>query len=132
MAKIIIAGDAAVVKSARTLDEIKLIEKYAPKALVLYTEDEDGKKQPVFRCAVSKAGSISNAGVAFGGAARDGSGLATVTVKIPEWVTDAKAWVADEFGSAVVQLNKLEATFDDVLAQIAADKAAVEANIEVL
>ena len=48
MAKIIIAGDAIVVKSDEKLEDIKTLEKYMPKALSLF-EEEDGKKSEVFR-----------------------------------------------------------------------------------
>lgn len=132
MAKIIIAGDAVVVQSAHKLEEYKTLEKYAPKSLYLYEEDEDGKKFPVFRACTGKFGGISAAGVVFSGEARDGSGLATITQEIPAGVADAKAWVSDEFGKAVVQLNKLEEGFEAALAQVEADKAEIEANIEVI
>ena len=46
MAKITIAGDAAVVTSAMKLEDIKTIEKYRPKELVL-KGGEDGK-EPIF------------------------------------------------------------------------------------
>jgi len=132
MAKILVAGDAVVITSSRKLEEIKELEKYLPKALFLYETDDDGKKQPVFRvCSTKGAGSISKAGVAFGSVAHDGSGLATLTAKLPDGVEDAKAYVADEYGFAVVQLNKVEAGIDAALAQVSADKAAIEANIEI-
>ena len=43
MAKIVIAGDAVVVTSAMKLEDIKTIEKYRPKELVL-KGGEDGKE----------------------------------------------------------------------------------------
>lgn len=133
MAKIIIAGYAVVLQSTRTLEDIKKLEKYAPKSLYLYEEDEDGKKLPIFKVATTNgAGSVSKFGVCFGSVAHDGSGLATITEKLPAGVGDAKEWVADEYGVAVVQLNKIEETFDAALAEVDAAKAAVEANIEVL
>lgn len=131
MAKIIVAGDAVVIQSGRTLEEIKKLEKYAPKSLYLYEEDEDGKKFPVFKVATTcGAGSASKYGVCFGSAAHDGSGLATITEHLPEGIGDAKEWIMDEYGVAVVQLNKVEEGFDAALAEVDAAKAAVEANIE--
>ena len=132
MAKILVAGDAVIITSSRKLEEIKELEKYNPKALFLYEEDDDGKLQKVFRAgSTSGTGVISKSGVFFAGEARDGSGLATITAQIPDGIEDAKAWVADEFGYAVVQLNKVEAGIDAALAKVAADKAAIEANIEI-
>ena len=133
MAKIIIAGDAVVLQSTKKFEDIKKLEKYAPKSLIIYDEDEDGKKFPVFKVGTTRGeGSIAPSAVFFGSAARDGSGLATITKCVPPAVTDAKAWVADEYGTAVIQLNKVEAAFDAALAEIDEAKAAVEANIEVI
>ena len=133
MAKIIIAGDAVVIQAGVTLESIKTLEKYSPKSLILTEVDEDGKKQPVFRVMTTKgSGSASAAGICFAGASHDGSGLATVTAKLPDGVHDAKAWVADEYGVAVVRLNQLEETFEAALADVDTAKAAVEANIEIL
>ena len=46
MAKIVIAGDAVVVKSELKLEDIKTIEKYNTKALTLMGGDEG--KEPIF------------------------------------------------------------------------------------
>ena len=42
MAKITIAGDAVVITSTQKLEDIKLLEKYRPKALCLYETGENG------------------------------------------------------------------------------------------
>ena len=47
MAKIVIAGDAVVVTSAMKLEDIKTIEKYRPKELVL-KGGEDGVSAALF------------------------------------------------------------------------------------
>ena len=56
MAKITIAGDAAVVTSAMKLEDIKTIEKYRPKELVL-KGGEDGK-EPIFSNHWSQRGGL--------------------------------------------------------------------------
>ena len=65
MAKIVIAGDAVVVTSAMKLEDIKTIEKYRPKELVL-KGGEDGK-EPIFGVGTTHgAGSINAVGASFG------------------------------------------------------------------
>mgnify|MGYP000937705903 CR=1 FL=1 len=61
MAKIVIAGDAVVVTSAMKLEDIKTIEKYRPKELVL-KGGEDGK-EPIFGVGTTHgAGNINAVG----------------------------------------------------------------------
>lgn len=133
MAKIIVAGNAVVVTSAHTLEDIKTLEKYNPKALTLFEENEDGKKEPVFAVgSTGGKGAINQFGASFADAAHDGSGLATITECLPAGVGDAKEFVADKYGAAVVRLNKLEEGFEAALEQVKADKAEIEANIQIL
>lgn len=132
MAKITIAGDAGVITLAKTLEDIKTLEKYRPKALRLFEKDEDGKKEEVFVVASTKGpGSINKYGASFGSASHDENRFATITVEIPADVEDAVAYMADKVGMAIVMLNKVEAQFDEALAGIAADKATVLENITV-
>lgn len=120
-----------VVTSARKVEEIETLQKYAPKALSLYEANEEtGKREEVFRIAMSKGtGSVTNSGICFAGATHDGQGLATVTLPIPRDVEDAKEYAADSVGVAVVLLNKVEAQFDAALAQVKTDRDQVMANI---
>ena len=75
MAKITIAGDAAVVTSAMKLEDIKTIEKYRPKELVL-KGGEDGK-EPIFAVGTTNgAGNINAFGASFGAETRDDEKLA--------------------------------------------------------
>ena len=131
MAKIVIAGDAVVVKSELKLEDIKTIEKYRPNDLVL-KGGEDGK-EPIFRLGTTTgAGSINSVGASFGREASDGSGLACITmVKSGVPTDEVKEWAADTLGSAIINLNALEAKLPEVLDAIAAEKATVMANITV-
>ncbi|MCD8376442.1 MAG: hypothetical protein LUD69_05815 [Oscillospiraceae bacterium] len=132
MAKIVIAGDAVVVTSSMKLEDIKNIQKYRPDALLL--KDEDG--EPVFKLGVSRdgsCGSLGKYGAEFANAARDGSGLAIMTLSAagaPE-DQDITEFVADTIGANVAQLNKLEATLPDVLSEIAAEREEIKASITV-
>lgn len=130
MAKVIIAGGAYVVKSEATVKQLEELAKYSPDALSLYDE----KKNPTFSVAVAKrgSGSVGNIGVTFPATTNDPEGKACYTEMIPEGVEDAKAWVMDRVGGAIVNLNELEATFDAALAKVQEYKGTVEAAITVM
>lgn len=133
MAKITIAGDSYVVTSSQTLEAIKTLEKYRPKALCLYDVDDDGNKMEVFRVASAKEnGSINQYGASFGSVTHDGEKLATITASMPAGIEDAVSYVADKVGAAIIMLNKVEAQFEAALAEVAAEKAAVLENIAIV
>lgn len=132
MAKITIAGNAFVVTSAKKLADIKELQKYNPKALSLFEQNDDGKKEEVFRVTASDKASINQYGVTFSDVSRDGAGFACLTGEIPHNVENAVAYIADNYGAAVMKLNKVEASFDAALTEVAANKAAVLENIAVL
>ena len=131
MAKIVIAGDAIVVTSALKLEDIRTIEKYRPKELVL-KGGEDGK-EPVFAIGTTNGtGNINAVGASFGRESHDGEKLATITMYVGGTESgDIKEWVADRVGAAIINLNKLEEKLPAVLDEIAAEKAAVLSNITV-
>ena len=128
-AKVTIAGDAVVITSELTLEEIKTVEKYRPKALTLMG-GEDGK-EPIFVLGTGCA-DINQYGASFASAARDGSGKATITVMMcgqePE---DIKAAVADKFGAALVNIGKLEQVLPAVIEEIKAEREAIMGTISV-
>ena len=130
MSKITITGDAMVVTFGRTLEDIKTLEKYNPKALRLFETDEDGKRFEAFTvCSTDGPGSINQYGASFGSVTHDDAKLATITLTIPRGTADAVEYAADLLGKAIVNLNKVEAGLDEAMAQVAADKAAVLENI---
>ena len=130
MAQIIIAGDSMTVKSAFTLEDIKTLEKYRPKALTLYAED--GKTEVFKVGSTTGRGSINQYGASFGSASKDDAKNAIITLDIPSDTTDAKAFAEDKIGVAILHLNRLEEKFGEVLAGIAEEKTAVLSNITVL
>lgn len=130
MAKVVIAGQAVVVKSALSLEDLKLVEKCRPKSLILMGGD-DGK-EPVFRVATTDGeGSINAIGASFNSASNDGEGKACLTLAA-SGIADIKTWVTENLTAALISLNKLEEKLPAVLTEIAAEKAAVMENIEVL
>ena len=132
MAKILIAGQAVVVTSSLTLDEIAEIKKYRPEALVLY-EGEGPEKEPVFKIGVSKSsGKINTFGAEFGGESHDEEKLATLTMVIPETCEDVKGYVVDAIGASILKLNKLEESLPGVLNEIKAERAQIDEVISVV
>lgn len=131
MAKVLIAGDAVVVKSSMKLEDIKTIAKYRPNELIL-KGGEDGK-EPVFAIGTTTGcGSINEIGASFGRESNDEHKLAIITMCTGEEVTgDIKNWVADHIGGALIKLNKLEEKLPAVLKEIAEEKATVMGNISV-
>ena len=129
MAKIVIAGDAIVVKSDLKLEDIKTIAKYQPKALTLMG-GEDGK-EPIFALGTTTGtGNINAVGASFGKADADGKAVITMVMQgVP--TEKAKDWVADALGAALMNLNTLEGKLPEVLASIGAQRATVMENISV-
>lgn len=130
MAKIIItSGDTAILTSDLTLDNIRTLQKYAPKKLTLVETDEDGKKSVTACVSISTNPGINAVGVAFPATTRDPEGKAVLSLRIPEDVKDAKEWVTDKFGPMLVKLNKIERQIPDALAQVESDRAEAQENI---
>lgn len=133
MAKIVIAGDAVVVTSSIKLEDYRKVEKYRPEALTLMG-GEDGK-EPIFRVATTNAvsgASLGKYGAEFASATRDDDKLATITMFYGGiGGANIKEKIADELGVAILNLNKLEETIPDVIAEIDAQKAAIMENITI-
>lgn len=128
MAKITIAGNAMVVTSDYTTEQIKKLEKYLPKALVLVDAKTD---EEVFKVGTAKSGNINKFGVSFDGVSRDGEAKACLTLQIPSDVEDAVKFVADNYGTALMYLNEVEAALPDALEDVEAQQAKILANITI-
>ena len=130
MAKVTITGRAVVITSAMKLEDIKTIEKYRPRELVLMG-GEDGK-EPIFGIGTTTgAGSINAVGASFDAETHNDDKLACITLFLDGVTGDVKDWVADRLGAAIINLNKLEEKLPAVLEEIAAEKATVMSNITV-
>lgn len=131
MATIKVTGGAVVITSAMTLEALRTIAKYRPKALTLMG-GEDGK-EPVFAVNIAHggAGSVNQYGASFSPETNDAGGKATITAIVTGIAGDIKEAIADSFGATIINLNKLEATLPAALEEINAEKAAVLSNITV-
>ena len=121
-----ISGASAVLVSDVTLDDLKRVEKYAPEALKIVDDDSN---ETLFKVqTVSGGGSVNKYGVCFGSYTNEG-GKATVTVLLNSDLVDKIAAVRDTMGTALLDLNKIEAIIPEVLADIAAKEAEINALI---
>ena len=127
-AEIKTAGQAAVIISGVKKADIEMVKKYRPEALQLFGGEDN--KEFVYAIGLgSGMGSINKVGAEFGAEAHDGSGKATITVAIPDDVDDVKAYLSDQYGRLVLNVNKIEATFPAVLEEVRNEKAEIEGAI---
>lgn len=130
MAKTKIFGEAIVITSTLKLDELKSVSKYYNEKLNLYG-GEDGKELLFgIRVAPSGMGVLSADGAFFAPTSRVEGGYATITMTVPSGVEDAKKWMVDTHGGALMHLAELEKKLPDVIAKIVADEKAVAESIE--
>jgi len=135
MAKISITGSAAVITSALKLEDLKLIKKYRPEALTLMGgKDNDEELYTIDVLENEAPGAINRFGATFGTATRDENKLAVITAMINlEGVENSKIsdYVADLYGGAIMNINKLEATLPAVVEAIGKEREAIKSNITV-
>ncbi len=130
MAHVTIAGNAVIITSTMKLDDIKTVEKYRPKALVLMGGD-DGK-EPIFKVGTGCTGSVNKYGITFADATRgENGGFATLTLT-EEFCGDPADFVAEKYGVAIANLKALEATLGGAIEGIASEKQAVMDSITVI
>lgn len=132
MARITIAGNAAVITSSLKLEDLKTVAKNKPDALVL-REGED--KQAVFAINIAKedTGDIGQYGVVFDAIARNADGYATVTASVGDiGETDIKEYIADNYTAPLAKLEALEVSIPPVVEEINAQRNAVIDSITVI
>ena len=131
-AKIKVVGGVAVIESDAKLETIKKLQKYRPDSLRLFEGTGKDKEEDFAICAAPKGnGSINIYGASFGTATTT-DGKATITLMIPEGTGDAKEWVKETVGVAILNLNKVESQFTGAIEEIDTELAAIEANIAVM
>lgn len=122
-ATIKLTGNAVVFKSGVKLEDYKFVQKYAPEKLVL-KGGEDGK-EPIYKVGLTEGeGSIGKIGAYFSNKTLDAEGYATITV-IVDPDGDVKEYIADEYGSALVNLAALEATIPAVVEKLKAQRGEI-------
>jgi len=127
MAKVTIAGSSYVITSAVSMADLETVKKYRPSALTI-TDPET--KETIFRVGIGTS-SMSDYGISFGGVSNDDAKLATATLPIPSDVEDAKEYVLDKAGLALVNLEKVEAEIAETLEDISNERKAIAESITV-
>lgn len=124
-----IVGNACVIESGVSLEDIKVLQKFRPKMLRLY-ETVDNKREEVFCVGVTKTGngSISECGASFSPTPA-ANGKAAITLIIPEGVDDPVMWATETIGVSILKLRKVETQFADAMADVEAERAEVAAAI---
>ena len=125
MANVTIAGHSYVVASDIPMADLEAVKKYRPSALALVDEET---KEVYFRIGIG-SNSLSEHGISFGGVSNDEEKVATATLFIPAEIKDVKEYVLDKAGTAIANLNKVEAVIVGALGEIRAEREAIAENI---
>lgn len=126
-----IAGGAAVVESAHSLEDLKKIEKYRPDALNLY-EGTGSDRHVVFAVGSTGGNGVIGAFGAEFGETTNSEGKAVITLLMPEGTKDPVKWAEETIGTAIIKLNRVEAQYEGALADVANEQATVRESISVL
>ena len=133
MANMKIIGNTAVVYGPK-LEDLKIVQKSAPKALELY-EEVEGKKEITFQVAVGEGpGTLTRYGAEFSNTTLDPAGRAVINIEIKgEGLTadSIKETIADLFGEGLLKLAKVEAQIPAALEKAEAERAAALELIEI-
>ena len=127
MATVTIAGSSFVVTSAVSMADLEAVKKYRPAALKLVDEET---KEPLFKVGTG-SNSLNDFSISFGGVSNDEKRLATMTLTIPTGVEDAKEYVLELAGKALMSLNKVETGIAKALEEIKTDRDTIAANIKI-
>lgn len=128
-----IFGSALVITSSIKLEDIKTVNKYQRDSLTLWDKDEDGNKTPVFSVLYKKdsKGTINEQGAVFSKESPDGYAQITEIVDIPK-DKDPKDFVADEYGKALLALQKFEDYFPAVIDELNETRTKIMDGVEVV
>lgn len=128
MAKIKTLGNTVAITSTVAFKDIELVQKYRASALQLKGGEDN--KEVIFSIGVGTP-SANDFGIGFDGATRDEAGLAIVSLPLEYKGDDVKGYLADKYGTAITNLEKLEAALPGVVTAIKAEREAIKNNIEI-
>ena len=128
-----IVGQALVITLETKLDDLKRAAKYAPKAMYLFGEDDEG--HPAVRFGVQVVnkpitGSLNKYGATFGSCNADGFAQITLPLQGVE-AEKRKGFVIDMYGKAMFDLAEVETNVAAALETIDTQIASVIENMEV-
>ena len=128
MSNVTIAGNSYVITSTVSMADLEMITKHRPTALTI-TDPET--KEALFKIGIG-SNSLSDYGISFGGVSNSDEKLATATLPIPAGVEDAKEYVLDRAGIALVNLEKIEGEIAEVLGDIRTERNSIAESIKVI
>ena len=128
-----IVGQALVITLETKLDDLKRAAKYAPKALYLFGEDDEGHTAVRFGVQVVGkpiTGSLNKYGATFGSCNADGFAQITLPLQGVE-AEKRKGTVIDLYGKAMFDLAEVETNVAAALDTIDTQIASVVEHMEV-
>ena len=128
-----IVGQALVITLGTRLDALKRAAKYAPKALCLFAEDDEGHTAERFRVQVVDkpvTGALNKYGATIGGCNTDGFAQITLPLQGVE-AEKRRGTVIDLYGKAMFDLAEVETNVAAALDTIDTQIASVVENMEV-
>ena len=128
-----IVGQALVITLGTRLDALKHTAKYAPKALCLFTEDDEGHTAERFRVRVVDkpvTGDLNKYGATIGGCNADGFAQITLPLQGVE-AEKRRGTVIDLYGKAMFDLAEVETNVAAALETLDTQIASVIENMEV-
>jgi hypothetical protein len=125
MANITIAGNSYVIASDISMADLEAVKKYRPSALALADEET---KETYFKVGIG-SNSLSDHGISFGSVSNCEEKVAAATLPIPADTEDAKEYVLDKAGLAIVNLKKIEKGVAAALEDIRKERDAIAESI---
>lgn len=126
MAKITVAGNALVITSKYSREEIKNVEKHAPQALTLLDE----KKTPYFKLSQNGDGKVNKYGVSLNKTSNNGKACTTIIIDQNEALT--RDWVAEEYSVLVNNMKKVEDQIEEAMLAVREQIETARTSIEVI
>ena len=125
--KTILFNDAVAFVSTMKMEDLKKIQKFNEKALVLV--DDDGFETFAYK-ASNGSGAVAPMFIYFNEITDDGKAMVRVTVK-GETTDDKKTYIAENFGAAISNAAQVEAGLTEVLAKINEELTAIKSAVQV-
>lgn len=126
--KITVTADVFAATMNVSVEDIQLLKKYDPDALILFDE----KGRPEFIVDYKEGcSSVDQFGIVFGAETRDEDKKAAVCGIIPPKTENVKEWLADKFGVASKYLSRMEAQIADAAKKVRETRAGIMENITV-
>ena len=128
-----IVGQALVITLETKLDDLKRAAKYAPKAMYLFGEDDEGHTAERFGVQVvgkPVTGTLTKYGATIGSCNADGFAQITLPLQGVE-AEKRKGFVIDMYGKAMFDLAEVETNVAAALETIDTQIASVVENMEV-